>query len=247
MHEMHTTGSAPRLEEDWFDEAFVAHWIDRERGRAALRARHFGMLRALLPFKTDASFRYLNVGAGPGALDELILARYPKANAVLLDSSPVMLRHATQRLAPFGERASCAQADLSSPEWVTAVRGPFDAVVSCIAIHNLRDPRLVRRLYADIQNLLGEGRGFFNLDYVRSANEHLRPVARWAAADEDGGFIGGGGRGGSDHFPGTVEEQVQWLREADFAFADCFFKDFGTALIGAFRGIPTVPEPPRAG
>ncbi len=91
MHTEHV-GSRQRPKEDWFDEGYVAYWIGREEQRRALRTRHFGLLRALLPFSPDAAFRYLNVGAGPGAFDELVLSSFSAAQATLVDSSPVMLR-----------------------------------------------------------------------------------------------------------------------------------------------------------
>src|SRR5215467_15721719 len=92
--------------EDWIDEAYIEHWIKRQAGRASQRARQFAMLRAMIPFTTNAAFRYVNVGAGHGPFDELVLERYPAARAILLDGSDGMLAHARERLARFGERAS---------------------------------------------------------------------------------------------------------------------------------------------
>ena len=65
-------------------------------------------------------------------------------------------------------------ADLSDPSWVQAVGGPFDGVVSAIAIHNLRDPDVIARIYADIFTVVKPGGANLELvlpgDMARSAN-----------------------------------------------------------------------------
>jgi tRNA (cmo5U34)-methyltransferase len=225
--------------EDWSDEVFVEHWIDRQAGRAAQRNRQFGMLRAMIPFTRDAAFRYLNVGAGPGFFDALVLERYPAAHAVLLDGSPAMLAHAARRLDPFATRATFVQSDFAQVGWAAAVEPPVDLIVSCIAIHNLRQPAPIRRVYAEIYQLLAEGGLFLNFDYVRMPSRQLPPLAAWAASDPESGFMTGGG---GDGMPGTTDEQVGWLREAGFAHADCFFKEFRLALFGGFKNTPRIPD-----
>jgi tRNA (cmo5U34)-methyltransferase len=237
---MTTNVRSHELVEDWSDDAFVTHWIDRQTGRAEQRRRQFSLLRAMIPFGADAPFRYLNVGAGPGPFDELVLRRHSQAQATLLDGSAVMLRHAGERLAEFGARFNLVHADFGSSEWAASVQGPFDLVVSCIAIHNLRDATRIRAVYAEIYGLLADGGLFLNLDYVRMPSQALQSIAAWSAADRDSGFMTGGG--GAD-LPGTTDEQVGWLHEAGFAVADCFFKEFRLALFGGFKGTPRVPEP----
>jgi tRNA (cmo5U34)-methyltransferase len=240
LNGMATSTPSSELHEDWFDERWVAHWIDRQQARAAQRNRQFGLLRAMLPFATDRAFTYMNVGSGPGTFDDLVLQRYPRARAVLVDVSPLMLERARQRLGQFAERTAYVQADFSSREWTSALE-PEDvhAAVSCIAIHNLREPALIRALYADIHALLAEGGVFVNLDYVRMPAATLQPVARWAASDPEGGFMPAGG---GSNMPGTADEQVGWVREAGFTAADCFYKEFRVALFGGCKGVPRVPE-----
>jgi tRNA (cmo5U34)-methyltransferase len=232
-----------RLREDWFDDEYVHEWVRRQDGRAPKRLQQFALLRAMVPFEPGASFRYLDIGAGPGHLDELILARHTGAQATLLDGSTAMLDHARERLSAFGDRAAFVQGDLSTPDWAHSLNGPFSLAVSCIAIHNLRDPRRIRTLYREIYDVLDEGGLFVNLDYVRQPNPSLRSLAEWASADAESGLLGGGG---GSNLPGTVDEQVIWLREAGFTPADCFWKEFRVALFGGFKGQPKVPAlPPR--
>jgi tRNA (cmo5U34)-methyltransferase len=53
-----------------------------------------------------------------------------------------------------------------------AERGPFDAVVSALAIHHLEDARK-RELFTEVHRLLVPGGIFANLDLVRSATAQL--------------------------------------------------------------------------
>lgn len=223
-------GNRPR--EDWFDEDFVNSWLNQQDERGEERQRQFNMVRALVPKTPDQPFRYLNIGAGPGHLDEVLLSRFTEAEATLLDGSLAMLAAARRRLDPFEGRAEFVQANLASHDWLGGVKGPFDLVVSTIAIHNLRDPRRVRELYAEIFGLMGHGSLFLNLDYVRLAGPTLEPLAGWARNDPEAGFNGThGGRG----LPGTVEEQLGWLREGGFATAECLWREFQIALLVGVR------------
>ena len=232
-------GRGQRRREDWFDEDYVAYWIAQQEGRTSERQRQFAMVRALVPKSPDQPFRYVNLGAGPGHLDEVLLGHFPAAEATLVDGSLAMLAEARKRLEPYEGRVEFVQANLASQEWTGGVKGPFDLAVSTIAIHNLRDPRRVRELYGEVFGLVGHGGLFLNLDYVRMARTALEPLAAWAKKDPDAGFLGShGGRG----LPGTVEEQLGWLREGGFAVADCLWKEFQIALMVGVRDHVHLPE-----
>lgn len=232
-------GRGNRMREDWFSDEYVAHWLNEQEGRAAERNRQFAMVRSMVPKEPDQPFRYLNVGAGPGNLDEVLLERFSEAEATLVDGSMAMLAEARKRLDRFEGRAEFVQANLAAREWTGAVTGPFDLAVSTIAIHNLRDPNRIRGLYAEICGLLGHGGLFVNLDYVRMARPTLRPLIAWAARDSEAGYLRAQGGGGQN--PGTVEEQLGWLREAGFAVAECFWREFGAALLVGVRDHLHIP------
>jgi tRNA (cmo5U34)-methyltransferase len=229
---------AQRPREDWFDEGFVSYWIDEQAARANERQRQFVRIRALVPKLPEQQFRYINLGAGPGHLDEVLLAHFPNAQATLLDGSPGMLQAASERLKRFESRAEYVQADLATPDWTRSVAGPFDIAVSSIALHNLRQPSRIRQLYAEVCELITPGGAFINLDYVRLGRVALTPLAALAAKDPDAQFTGARGGGGG---PGTVEEQLGWLREAGFACAECFWKEWQVAILAGFRDPIQIP------
>ena len=219
--------------EDWSDDAFVRDWLVRQQDRAGERARQYAMLRAIIPKTPEDSFCYLNIASGDGALDELLLARFPRAHATLVDMSPVMLDGARARLGSYKDRLASAQVDLSNPAWTEQIKPPFNVAVSTIALHNLEDPARMRVLYGEIAQVLAPGGAFFNLDYVRAPSSSLWPLYRQASTDPEAGFVMPI-RGMRD-FAGTVDEHLGWLREAGFNPVDCFWREFRLAIFGGFR------------
>jgi SAM-dependent methyltransferase len=242
-HQAHGTTSeqehAHDHSHDWNDEEYVNQWLAREEERAAERRRQFVVIRALMPKTQEQEFRYLNLGAGPGNLDDVLLEQFPGAQATLVDQSLVMLSNARKRLARFEDRVEYVQANLSSPDWAGAVSGPFDFAVSTIAIHNLGSARRIRELYAETYRLMGHGGMFLNLDYVRPARPSLAALSPWAAKDPEAGL---NGRGGGSGMPGTMIEQMGWLSEAGFACVDVPWKDLNTVLFCAIRDHLHMPE-----
>jgi tRNA (cmo5U34)-methyltransferase len=227
--------------EDWFDGEFVEDWLSEQHGRSAERLAHFAIIRSAIPRATDEPFRTLNLGAGDGWLDEVILSRYSKADATLLDGSTVMLEHAQERLKPFGDRVHVVQGDLSQATWREGLQPPYDVVVSSIAIHNLFDAGAVRALYAQVYEVVADGGIFLNLDYLRPVTPLTGQLARWAGSDAEAkytrprGSTGGGSRG-------SMEEQLIWLRDAGFGPVDCLWKEFHTALLAGIKGNVRIPQ-----
>jgi len=242
---------APRRE-NWFDPDYVRGWLQRQEERSP-ESRQFSRVLNAIPRAADEPFRYLNLGAGGGTLDALILERFPNAEATLVDGSTVMVEQARERLQTFTSRARVIESNLSEPTWVDAVRGPFEGAVSTIALHNLRDPMRIRALYAEVGGVLADGGWFLDLDYVRAAAPAVADWFRWTAGSDGvasgeqsqqwraGGGTASGGRGGGRGFPGTLDEQLVWLREAGFGPVDCLWKESQLVLLGACKGSLRIP------
>jgi tRNA (cmo5U34)-methyltransferase len=228
-----------RDEENWFDDAFVAEWLDRQASRTLERERRYAMVRSLILRAKDEPFKILDIAGGDGWLDERLLQEFPRAEATVVDGSPEMVRRAAERFQEFGGRGHVAQVDLMSPDWRIAAGGPFDFIVSTIALHNLEDPARVRDLYGEVYELTAEGGLFVNFDYVRAASISLGRVFQWASADPDAGFMA---VRGYRPYVGSVDEHVGWLREAGYSPADCFWRELRVALFGGFRGPIRVPN-----
>jgi tRNA (cmo5U34)-methyltransferase len=163
--------SDPWHHHDWDSKDYVADWAERQKGREPGRQEAFAALAAALPFKKDAAIKILDAGAGYGGLTMYLLARFPNASAVCHDGSKAMAELGSERMKSFAGRFSYVIADFSKRDWNRGVTGLFDAAVSSIAIHNVRDTKTIQRIYADIFPLVKTGGCFLNFDRMRPSLE----------------------------------------------------------------------------
>ena len=112
--------------------------------------------------------RILDLGCGDGRLTAILLEAYPESTAMCVDMSPPMLEAVTQRFAG-DDRVTVATHDFEVP---LAFDGPFDAIVSSLAIHHCDDERK-QALYAECAALLAPGGVFANLEIVKSPTQAL--------------------------------------------------------------------------
>jgi tRNA (cmo5U34)-methyltransferase len=177
--------------------------------------------------------RVLDLGAGTGMLAARVLDAHPGAEVVLLDGSEAMLEQARRAR---GDRVGYVLSDLDAP----LPDGPWDAVVSALAIHHLDDAGK-RRLFGRVHDALATGGVFVNAEQVagptalfedafeawheREARALGATDAEWAASLE---------RRAHDRCA-TVEHQLAWLREAGFGDADCLFRQRRFAVLVARR------------
>lgn len=188
---------------------------------------------AALELAGEPLTRVLDLGAGTGLLAAQVLAARPSADVVLLDGAPAMLDRAREAL---GDRAGYVAADLAEP----LPAGPWDAVVSALAIHHLDDAGKAA-LFGRVRAALREGGIFVNAEQVAGPTPWLDRVYRdrhEAAARTlgatDAEWAGALERMAHDRCA-SVEWHLEALREAGFADADCLFKDHRFAVIVARR------------
>ncbi len=202
-----------RANEEWSDPGRVAEYLSREIPH---RATAEEMLLAALPPRVE---RFLDLGTGDGRMVELVRTRHPGAGAIGIDASEPMLARAADRFA--GEPlVELHPHELAMP---LPVEGPFDAVVSGLAIHHLEDERK-RELFGEIRALLAPGGVFANLDLVSSASPQLHERFRREIGREEDDP--------SDRLAG-LSEQLSWLHDAGFREVDCHFKWLELALLVA--------------
>ena len=177
--------------------------------------------------------RVLDLGAGTGLLSERVLAAHPDADVILLDGAPAMLDEARARL---GDRARYVVGDLTEP----LPAGPWDAIVSALAIHHLTDADKAN-LFTRVREALGPGGVFVNAEQVAAPTpsldahylHHHECAARTLGTDDEE-WAGAIERMRHDR-KATVEQQLGWLRQAGFADADCLLKDHSFAVLVARR------------
>jgi tRNA (cmo5U34)-methyltransferase len=177
----------------------------------------------------------LDLGAGSGLLTVLIHNRFPQARIHLIDFSAPMLDLARRRLgdAPY---AVYEQADYVK----AALPQDLDAVVSALSIHHL-DHVDKRALFRKIYAALAPGGRFINAEQVAGPTADLdecykalwlEQVRRAGATPEQ---IEASVYRQREDRCASVEEQVQWLREAGFSDADCWYKENRLAVMAGTR------------
>ena len=214
-------------------DAFAPGYEDDRRALIPPYDAFYGTAIAALDLAGRPLERVLDLGAGTGLLSRLVHQAHPAAALTLVDGAPAMLDRAR---AALGDAADCRVGDLRDP----LPAGPWDAIVSALAIHHLEDAEKAV-LYARVHAALAPGGVFVNAEQVaapsgllddayrawhaRRARELGATEAQWAASLE---------RMKADRWA-TVERQLGWLRDAGFADADCLFKDHGFAVLVARR------------
>jgi ubiquinone/menaquinone biosynthesis C-methylase UbiE len=162
-HHEHPHG--PHGDHDWSSQAYVSEWVARDDARQSERQAILDRMFAAAPFAADASIRILDVGGGAGAVTEAASRAFPQARITLQDFSQPMMDQARERIPDPAGRISYVRADFSDPNWTRSVGGPFDLVVSGIAIHNLYESAAIAACYRAIYGLLKPGGCFLDYDH----------------------------------------------------------------------------------
>jgi ubiquinone/menaquinone biosynthesis C-methylase UbiE len=166
----------------------VNDWVARDARRAGERQPIIAQLIAAVPFPRDKAIDVLDVGAGGGTITAAVLDAFPNARVTLQDYSALMLDKARERLNAHAAQLRFVTGDLKDPAWASSVGGPFDLVVSGIAIHNLYDLGAISACYEAVHGLLKPGGVFINYDHFDRIggvplHQHSLRVAGFSTAD----------------------------------------------------------------
>jgi tRNA (cmo5U34)-methyltransferase len=166
-------------EHDWHSWEYVDKWINSDITRDSERRPVLRKMLVLAPFNSDAEIKVLDVGAGYGLLSEEVLKAFPRARLTLQDYSEPMSEHARRRLAGVSSAYTYVMADLTDPGWATRVGGPFDLVVSGLAIHNLNAESLMRACYRSICSIMRPGAPFLDYDLFGLVPGGVQTHCKW--------------------------------------------------------------------
>ncbi|MFK3981188.1 class I SAM-dependent methyltransferase [Micromonospora sp. NPDC050397] len=178
----------------------------------------------------------LDLGAGTGLLASLVGAAVPGARVTLLDAAPGMLALAAEHLTGQGVPHRVEVADLAAP----LPDGPYDAVVSALAVHHLDDDGK-RGLYRRIFEVLRPGGVFVNAEQVAGPTPELDRLyervwlAQITALGSDRREIEAARERMSYDRPAPVGAQCDWLTQVGFVDVDCLFKSWRFAVFAGHR------------
>jgi tRNA (cmo5U34)-methyltransferase len=194
----------------------------------------YGCAATLAAHVCPPGARILDLGAGTGILSAAMVDRIPAARLTLLDISTEMLRQAETRLAPW--RPEMVAQPLTAP----LPSGPFDAVVSALAIHHLSDEEK-RSLYSRVLDVLTPCGVFINAEQVAGASGRLQELFE-ATHLEQARSLGSSEaeiEGAIERMRldrcATVADQLAWLEAAGYEDVECFYRWFRYAVFGGWR------------
>lgn len=173
----------------------------------------------------------LDLGAGTGLFAALLRDRRPASRVHLVDASDAMLAQARQRFAG-AEGVSYATGDMATAD----LGGPWDAVISALAIHHL-DHAGKRALFGRIRRALKPGGWFVNAEQIAAPDpvSEARQVQRWYAAIRAAGLDEAGVAAATDRMRhdicASVEDQLAWMRDAGFVQVDSPWRDGRFAVL----------------
>lgn len=176
--------------------------------------------------------RVLDLGAGTGLFSTMVAGLRPAARFTLVDTAGPMLARAATTLTDRGVAHDLRQQDLAA----ALPTGPFDAVISALAIHHLDDDGK-RDLYRRVRDVLVPGGVFVNAEQVAGPTPRLdRLYDTWWEADaralgsDDAELAAARARMAFDR-PATVDAQLGWLEDAGFTDVACPFAHLRFAVL----------------
>ena len=219
----HSVRSHLRLEIDAYDETIRQFIPGYEEGLDRI-AREIAAIRPAL---------VLDLGAGTGALAEVMLEHDGVETVEAIDVDGEMLARARIRLKRFGSRARFRECSFHAP------LPPCDAVAASLALHHIPAMERKRALYEHIYQALRPGGVFVTADVTVSADpgEREQTYRIWTAHLVSRGIDEKRAREHFDewasedtYFP--VDEELAAMREAGFD-AECAWQDPpNTLLVG---------------
>jgi len=149
---------------DLRNEADARAWTRTAMELRPFRRTFFDAFAAALRTLDVERPRVLELGAGPGFLADHLLRALPALSYVMLDFSAAMHALAAERLGPRVAQVQQVERSFKQAGF-GADLGPFDAVVTMQAVHELRHKQYAHALHAEVRGLLAPGGRYLVCDH----------------------------------------------------------------------------------
>ncbi|HEY6495776.1 MAG TPA: class I SAM-dependent methyltransferase [Trebonia sp.] len=156
----------------WSDEDFARSWAAGDSLQDLLNFPR-RMAAVIVAEDNPAPTTIVDIGAGPGAVLEVFLERFPDARGVWSDASETMRDMARERLAPFGDRVEYVLADMTALDG-TGLPESADVITTSRAAHHL-DRAGLAAFYTAVARRLKPGGWLVNLDHIGPASQAGAP------------------------------------------------------------------------
>jgi len=178
--------------------------------------------------------RAIDIGCGTGAVSQRLLSSLQNVELTCLDMTQDMLDIAKQRLREH-HNVRFVLADI----YDFAFDGPYDIIVSSLALHHVITDQDKKEVYRKIFRSLGPGGSFYNADLVLGSDEELqeRYMTQWKAfmyqnfprKEIDNVQVP---RYHQEDSPAKLVDHLAWLREVGFSGVDVVWKYYNFAVFG---------------
>ncbi len=135
-------GAMEDPKEQWNDAEYARAWAARNAEDTLERRQPLDLLVKMLAdffAASDVPRRVLDLGCGHGVVAARALADLRDVSLVGVDGSAPMLELARERLAPYGDRVTLAQAAFETLTPADLPGSPYGAAFAVQAIHNTDD------------------------------------------------------------------------------------------------------------
>jgi len=215
------------MRDDWQDPGFARNWdADAEVGNP-MRALQLDLVASLVAAEYRAGTTILDLGAGSGQVEALLLTARPDARIVAVDASPAMLALAKDRLVEAGSQLDFVLGDFAEPERIVLPAREYGIALLIQTLHHVPDDRK-RRVLALLARTLSPQGLLILVDRLSFEDPALRSVhaSMWNWLERRPAVKSGWSpeqlferlAGKEDH-TASLEQHLTMLREAGFRAA----------------------------
>lgn len=212
------------MRDEWQDPGFARNWDAGAEVGNPTRGLQLDLVTSLVAADYRAGSTILDLGAGSGQVEALLLAARPDARIVAVDASPAMLALAKDRLADVEGKIDFVLGDFAEPERIALPARDYGIALLIQTLHHVPHDRK-RRVLALLARTLSPQGLLILVDRLTFEDEALRSVyaSMWSWLERRSSVKSGWSpeqlfqclAGKEDH-TASLEEHLAMLREAGF-------------------------------